>query len=242
VVLEQLDQLEVDQYLELEVEEVALALVVLVVLLVQIVVLVAVDHLKQMLVETAALVSVESLHTSKDKDMRFALISDGVVVNVIELDGGTVWTPPVGQIAVQSDTAQLNDRYEDDEFVTPTVIVDPESVTSERNRRINDGILFNGVRYQTRQEDRENILGAFSLAFAAMIQGKQPGDYRWHGGSSDFTWIAEDNTTHVMDAQTVVAFGQAVAAQKSKYIFISRAIKDMSPIPLNYDNDAYWNI
>jgi hypothetical protein len=43
-----------------------------------------------------------------------------------------------------------------------------------------------------------------------------------------------------MDAQTVIAFGQAVAAMKSAHIFAARSLKDSDPIPADYTSDGYW--
>jgi len=115
-----------------------------------------------------------------------------------------------------------------------------DMVPDERDRRVNSGMTFNGIRFQTRDGDRENISGASILALSAIVAGAQPGDYRWHGGAEDFVWIAEDNSQVPMDAHTVLAFGAAAANQKATLIYRCRAIKDMVPIPLDYDSDAYW--
>lgn len=111
-------------------------------------------------------------------------------------------------------------------------------IDAERDRRIDAGITFQGVRFQTREKDRENIMGAFSLAAAWIMTGGSPGSLRWHGGESDFEWIAEDNTTLPMSAATVLAFGKAVAAEKSRLIFVARALKDV--LPADFANDGYW--
>ena len=115
-----------------------------------------------------------------------------------------------------------------------------DDVDAERDRRISAGFTFAGVAYQSRPEDRENITGASLAALAAMMNGAQPGDLRWHGGDSDFMWIAADNTVHHMDAQTVFAFGQTAMAHQQGIIFAARALKDADPIPLDYTDDAYW--
>ena len=46
--------------------------------------------------------------------MRYALIQNGVVTNVIEAPEG--WQPPQGVRAVPSDTAGIGDTYADGEF------------------------------------------------------------------------------------------------------------------------------
>jgi hypothetical protein len=115
-----------------------------------------------------------------------------------------------------------------------------DAIDAERDRRIDAGVVFNGTRFQTRPADRENVAGATQLATLAVMGGAQTGDLRWHGGGSDFAWIAEDNSIITMDAQTVIAFGQAVAAHKSAHIFAARSLKDSDPIPADYTSDTYW--
>jgi hypothetical protein len=114
------------------------------------------------------------------------------------------------------------------------------AIDAERDRRIDAGVVFNGVRFQTRPADRENVAGATQLATLAVMAGAQAGNLRWHGGASDFAWIAEDNSIVTMDAQTVIAFGQAVAAMKSAHIFAARSLKDSDPIPADYTSNGYW--
>lgn len=125
-------------------------------------------------------------------------------------------------------------------IIDPALTPTPADVDQERDRRISGGFSFGGVFYQTRPEDRENIAGASTAALAAITNGAEPGDYRWHGGDADFVWIAADNSTHAMDAQTLFAFGQAAMAHKQAHIFAARAIKDADPIPADFADDAYW--
>lgn len=120
-------------------------------------------------------------------------------------------------------------------------VVTVAMVDAERDLRIASGFGFGGQVYQTRPDDRENIAGAATAALAAIVNGAQPGDYRWHGGDSDFVWIAADNTTHLLDAQSTFAMGQAAMAHKQAHIFAARVLKDMTPIPADYaTNPAYW--
>ncbi len=126
---------------------------------------------------------------------------------------------------------------------TEEPVVTAAMVDAARDIRIASGFGFNGHVYQTRPEDRENIAGAATAALAAMVNGAQPGDFRWHGGDSDFEWIAADNSTHPLDAQTTFAMGQAAMAHKQAHIFAARTLKDMDPVPVDYaTNDAYWPI
>jgi len=100
------------------------------------------------------------------------------------------------------------------------------AIGAERTRRIDGGLTFEGRRYQTRPDDRENVAGAAQLAIMAIMGGAQAGDLRWHGGDADFVWIAADNSLVPMDVQTVIAFAKAAAAMKSACIFHALALKE----------------
>lgn len=113
-------------------------------------------------------------------------------------------------------------------------------VNAERDRRIALGFTFNGVLFQSRPEDLENIAGASTSALGAKVAGSPVGDYRWHGGASDFVWIAADNTEIAMDAHDVFALGKAAMAHKQDHIFASKALKDLTPIPEDYREDIHW--
>lgn len=125
-------------------------------------------------------------------------------------------------------------------YAPPPPPLSSGDVDQERDRRIDGGFSFGGVFYQTRPEDRENIAGASTAALAAIMNGAEPGDYRWHGGDTDFVWIAADNSMHAMDAQTLFAFGQAAMAHKQAHIFAARSLKDAEAIPADYADDQYW--
>lgn len=116
----------------------------------------------------------------------------------------------------------------------------PQDVDAERDRRIDAGVEFQGAVFQSRGTDRENIAGAAQLGFMAIVAGAQPGDFRWSNPDQDFTWIASDNSLVEMDAQTVVAFGKASAERKQALIFAGRMLKDMTPIPADFDDDKWW--
>lgn len=114
------------------------------------------------------------------------------------------------------------------------------AVDDERDRRIHGGLIFAGRVFQTRLEDQKRIAGAGTLALAAIVQGAQVGDLRWHGGDSDFEWIAADNTVMAMDAQTVFAFGQKAATWERDHVFAARTLKSMEVIPADFVDDSYW--
>lgn len=115
-----------------------------------------------------------------------------------------------------------------------------DDVDTERDRRIAAGFVFGGVAYQSRPADRENIMGAATAALGAIVSGALPDDLRWHGGATDFVWIAADNSLTPMDAQTMFVFGQAAMSHKSAHIFAGAALKAMDPIPADYADDQWW--
>ncbi|KPF98801.1 hypothetical protein IP86_10750 [Rhodopseudomonas sp. AAP120] len=97
---------------------------------------------------------------------------------------------------------------------------------TRRDELIDGGVTFDGVVYQTRPTDRENIIGAALMASLALAAGAQPGNYRWSDPNADFEWIAMDNSKVLMDAPTVIELGKAQAARKQELIFKARWIKD----------------
>lgn len=116
----------------------------------------------------------------------------------------------------------------------------PEAVNEERDRRLELDFAFNGVMFQRDNTSMKRITGAAALAGFAMGQGAQAGDYYWHGGTQPFSWIASDNSVVQMDAQTVFAFGQAAAAKETGIIFAAKALREMTPIPLDYKTHQIW--
>jgi len=139
-----------------------------------------------------------------------------------------MWTPDLSKIiTAEQKAAEAREAAE-------------RNVDAERDRRIVGGFPFAGHMFQTRAEDRENIAGASTAALAAIMNGAAAGDFRWHGGESEFAWIAEDNTLVPMDAQTMFAFGQAAMAHKQALIFAARTLKDAVEIPAGYTADEYW--
>lgn len=110
---------------------------------------------------------------------------------------------------------------------TPAPVpVTTAAVDVERDRRIDGGFEFEGVRYQSRPTDRENIAGAALIALV---------DPTYNTG-----WIAADNRVVEMDATTLLRFGRAAADHKQGLIFAARQLKDMQPIPQDYCDDQWW--
>ncbi|SFJ66676.1 DUF4376 domain-containing protein [Aerobium aerolatum] len=169
--------------------------------------------------------------------MRKAVIDGSTVTNIIDAESDFTLS---GKTLVEAGNAGIGWTWDGTTFSPPPPAAPtPADIDTERDRRIADGFMFEGKLYQSRPEDRENIAGA-SLAALAAMSTASPGDYRWHGGDSDFVWIAADNSLTPMDAQTMFAFGQAAMAHKQAHIFAARALKDAEPILEDYEGDSHW--
>lgn len=115
----------------------------------------------------------------------------------------------------------------------PARIIASDNVNAERDRRLRR-FTFEGRKFDFcdgRGSD-QNIAGAATLALAAVLTGV--------GWDENFTWVAADNTTVPMDAQTCLNFGKAAADWKARHIRAARALKDMSPIPADFADDSRW--
>ena len=169
----------------------------------------------------------------------FAIIGNGVVVNRGVGNAADV----AGAVACPAHVG-IGWGYAGGTFSPPASAPAPpvtaHQVNTERNRRISHQFEFGGVAFQCSPEDRENISGASVSAMMAIMDGAAPGDLRWHGGDSDFVWIATDNELVPMDAPTMWAFGEAAMAHKTAHIFAARELKNADPIPEDYTDDAYW--
>ena len=131
----------------------------------------------------------------------------------------------------------VNDKGE---YSIPAVKVTPEQITEERNRRITAGFKFEGHIFQADPESLANITGAATAAIGALVAGQSGEDVNWVDPKAPFVWLASDNTQVPMSPLTVVAFGNAAMAHKSRHIHAARVLKDMSPIPQSFAEDKYW--
>lgn len=117
--------------------------------------------------------------------------------------------------------------------------IDSQAVDAERDRRI-AVFPFGGKDYDADQVSLRRIDTAKVNALAAIINGAQAGDYRWAHPTTDFAWIASDNTSTLMDAQTTLAFGIAASSWEGLHIVAARSIKNLSPVPTDYASAARW--
>ena len=110
------------------------------------------------------------------------------------------------------------------------------AVNAERDQRMRSPFTFGANQFDYDSDSQKRITGAGALAHIAItVGGKQPDDLRWHDGTADFVWIAADNTLVPMDAQTVLAFGQAAGAWESAHIFAARALKDAIAVAADHE-------
>lgn len=177
------------------------------------------------------------------------ILENNVVINmglVADDEDGHAFAASQGWMLVSEDSpVGLGWIYNGQDFEPPPVVILPVEhyqVDQERDRRISQGFVFDGVTYQTEsQSDRENILGALGTALAAItVDGAQPGDLRWADPKFDFFWIAADNSRVPMDAQTCLAFARSAMARKSLLVIAGNTIKQMDPIPQDYTDDKWW--
>lgn len=125
--------------------------------------------------------------------------------------------------------------------VLAPMTITADMVNQERDRRTYSGFSFQGKTYDYDvAKSKPNITGMGALALAAIMGGAQTGNLHWHGASTPFVWIAQDNTNVPMDAQTVLAMGRTAAAREMQYIFAAQTIKQMVPVPVDYQANSYW--
>lgn len=113
------------------------------------------------------------------------------------------------------------------------------AINAERDKRLRL-FPFGGRLFDFSEVSRIDIAGAGALAQGAIIAGAQPGDLRWADPDTDFRWIAEDNSSVPMDAQTCFAFAQAAARWRADHIYAARTLKDANPIAEDYTHDRHW--
>ena len=151
----------------------------------------------------------------------------------------------VYSVDVETKTVIRAKRDKTSEELEPLRETRRAAVMAMRDAKVEAGITFNGVAFQTRKDDYLIIAGAAQLAFMAVVAGAQPGDLYWHGEETPFAWIALDNSIMTMDAPTVVEFGRAVAARRSACIFHARELKDQidaAADPRTVNIDTGWPV
>jgi len=106
-----------------------------------------------------------------------------------------------------------------------------DQVNSERDRRLDGGVIRGGVEYQSDEASRAAIAKKTTIALGLMAVGKK---------DDSFTWIASDNSQVTMTAAEFYDFGDALDTYEENVRFVARKLKDETPIPGDYANDRYW--
>lgn len=107
---------------------------------------------------------------------RYAVIADGIVVNVALWDGVTEWTPGDNLLVVQSDTAQIGWSYVDGEFVAPPPVVTPPPTPAEilaNNAAVRDQLLAKATRAIAPLQDAVDLEDATETEIALLKKWKQ---------------------------------------------------------------------
>lgn len=113
-------------------------------------------------------------------------------------------------------------------------------IDNERDDRIENRFIFNEVSYQLNEKGISRITSMGTLARFAILDGAEEGDYFWDGTGDPFGFIATDNTTTPMDAQTMDALAKAATRWVKHHTLRGRNMKSMDPIPSDPDNDDHW--
>ena len=173
---------------------------------------------------------------------RAAIITGGVVVNITHADADFA----AEQGWIITDEADIGDLWDRMAFTKPPA-PEPEAptakdVNAERDRRLVADFTFRGRKFQRDPRSLSRITGAATLAGFARAAGAQPGNLRWANPERDFVWIASDNSLMPMDAETCFEFGQAAASVETTIIFTAKMLREMDPIPADYQDDKWWPV
>lgn len=140
--------------------------------------------------------------------------------------------PGTGYLVVDDVLYPLSWNFTDMGLTWVTPEVPPKSVEEicrqideERDRRIDAGFTWNGHQFQSRPSDRENILGAATIAMAFLSQGGSPDELRW-AGPDPFVWITADNSIIPLTAPEMVELFHTGVGYKTNLTFFARALKD----------------
>ena len=114
------------------------------------------------------------------------------------------------------------------------------SVNAERDRRIAAGFYYGPHKFDWDDATKARVTGAAASAGFAIGAGAVAGDYYWHGGTTPFGWILQDNSVLPLDAQGMFAVSQAAMAHEAAHVFAARAIKEAAVKPSDLTDDALW--
>ena len=90
-------------------------------------------------------------------------------------------------------------------------------VDSIRDELMDAGVEYNGVLFQTRAQDRENITDELMLAILKKL------NHQFY----ETEWIVADNSRHLLDEEDIIKLATLVANRRTELTFRAREIKDL---------------
>lgn len=127
-----------------------------------------------------------------------------------------------------------------EEIPPPPPPATDDQINGEVARRLTLGFTFNGVFYLSDPASMALINDYAFYAYVAIAKGAWPGDLRWCDDQIDFKFISIDNVVVPLDAQGMLALGQASAAFRQRIISKGSELKLMSNRPSDYYDDSHW--
>jgi hypothetical protein len=170
--------------------------------------------------------------------MKKAIISDGVVTNIIKVDPENI--PEWAVSLPDAGPADVGWTYDGNTYAPPVVPPEPvtnEKLNEERDRRVLEGNTFEVNAYGpvTIAGDDTTIRNLQGLALAAQLRMSQ----------GDLTTITnfrdETNVVHQLVPAQVIDLWSQGAAYVSALFQSAWALKDNpAGIPNDYQDDKYW--
>lgn len=156
-------------------------------------------------------------------------------------------------------------KWDDDGYVRYThtfapledypITTSTSDVNRERDSRIEAGLTFNGNLFDTDYKSVERIKSFSIIASEAIRNGAASGNLYWHHPKSlwklsqkkkdesrldKFEWIDLNNNLVEMDAFELIDLMGAIIQRERHHILAARKLKDMDPIPTNYQDEVFW--
>ena len=168
---------------------------------------------------------------------------------ILDAPGGSV----INIIIVTHDTTAEEEAYLNDTYGSgfwrlapdpPAPPITMAQVDAERDRRKHLDLTFdvdtNSKVFQADRASQIHMHEAAVWALKAVEAGAVVDDYRWNSNTEDFQWILADNSLLLMDAHEMIALWAEVSKRNTQLQLKGRALKDMSPIPMNYTDNSFW--
>ena len=149
---------------------------------------------------------------------------------VVDMIKNPVCTLPAGHKMGDANhvNVKIGDHWDGEKYVRQAT---KDHINRERDRRLNNGVCYCGVEFQSDEASRTAIAKKTTLALGLMAVGKK---------TDTFTWIASNNINVTMTATDFYDFGDAVDTYEENVRFVARKLKDSNPIPGDYADDKYW--